>query len=99
MRFVTIRAFMVHVFTASGAALGLLATMQPAAVPYALFLAGGPALAIPFAMLTARPGLGSLCARIGIGRLPEETERPAALRVMGLPAIEAALRSPRPGAV
>ena len=31
------------------AALGLLAMTQPAAIPYALFLAGGPALAIPFA--------------------------------------------------
>ena len=33
---------------------------QPAAIPYALFLAGGPALAIPFAVLTAWPWLGSL---------------------------------------
>ena len=41
------------------AALGLLAMTQPAAIPYALFLAAGPALAIPFAMITAWPRFGS----------------------------------------
>ena len=81
------------------AALGLVAATQPPAIPYALFLAGGPALAIPFAMITASPWLGNLAARIGIGRLPEETERPAALLVLGLPAIEAAAPSLRPSAV
>ncbi len=70
------------------ASLGLLAMMQPAAVPYALFLAGGPALAIPFAVMTAWPWLGSLAARVGIGRLPEETTRPAVLLGLTLPAIE-----------
>ncbi len=81
------------------AALGLLAMTQPAAILYALFLAGGPALAIPFAVITARPWLGSLSARIGIGRLPEETERPAALLLLALPAIEAAAPSLQPSAV
>ena len=81
------------------AALGLLAATQPAAIPYALFLAGGPALAIPFAMMTAWPWLGSLAARIGIGRLPEETTRPATLLVLALPAIEQAAPSPRPSTV
>jgi membrane glycosyltransferase len=81
------------------AALGLLAMTQPAAIPYALFLAGGPALAIPFAVITAWPWLGNFAARIGIGRLPEETERPTALLVLALPAIEAAAPSPRPGVV
>ena len=52
---------------------------HPAAIPYALFLAGGPALAIPLAVVTAWPALGSLFARIGIGRLPEETAPPAEL--------------------
>ncbi len=65
------------------AALGLLAAMQPAAIPYALFLAGGPALAIPFAMMTAWPSLGSFAARVGIGRLPEETASPAVLLDLG----------------
>jgi membrane glycosyltransferase len=81
------------------AALGLLAAMQPAAIPYALFLAGGPAVAIPFAMMTAWPLLGSFAARVGIGRLPEETASPAVLLDLALPAIQLAAPSPRPGAV
>ena len=80
-------------------AIGLLAITQPAAIPYALFLAGGPALAVPFAIATAWPRLGSLAARFGIGRLPEETVSPAALLVLTLPAIELSARSPRPRAV
>jgi membrane glycosyltransferase len=67
--------------------LGLLAMMQPAAIPYALFLAAGPALAIPFAMITAWPRFGSFAARIGIGRLPEETTQPPVLLSLALPAI------------
>ncbi len=81
------------------AALGLLAMTQPAAIPYALFLAGGPALAIPFAVMTASPWLGSLATRFGIGRLPEETNRPAVLLAVGLPAIQSAAPSSRPSAV
>ena len=72
------------------AALGLLAVTQPAAIPYAFLLAGGPALAIPFAMVTAWSSLGSFAARAGIGRLPEETVRPAVLTALALPAIERA---------
>ena len=81
------------------AALGLLAIIQPSAIPYALFLAGGPALAVPFAMMTAWPPFGSLAARIGIGRLPEETARPAVLLDLALPAIEMAAPFPRPSSV
>jgi membrane glycosyltransferase len=81
------------------AALGLLAATQPAAIPYALFFAAGPALAIPFAVITAWPWLGNLAATIGIGRLPEEIERPAALMVLALPAIEAAAPTRQPRAV
>jgi membrane glycosyltransferase len=81
------------------ATLGLLAMTQPRAIPYALFLAGGPALAVPFAVITAWPWLGSLCARIGIGRLPEETAGPAGLLALELPAIEQAMPSPRPSTV
>jgi membrane glycosyltransferase len=81
------------------AALGLLAATQPAAVPYALFLAGGPALAVPFAMMTAWPWLGHFAAGVGIGRLPEETTRPAVLVALALPAIEQAAALPRPSSV
>jgi len=81
------------------AALGLLAVTQPAAIPYALLLGTGPALAIPFAMMTAWPLLGSFAARVGIGRLPEETARPAVLLALALPAIESAAPSPRPSSV
>jgi membrane glycosyltransferase len=81
------------------AALGALAMTQQAAIPYMLFLAGGLALAIPFAMITAWPLLGSVAARVGIGRLPEETTRPAVLLALALPAIEAAAPAPRPSAV
>jgi membrane glycosyltransferase len=70
------------------AALGLLALTEPAAIPYALFLAGGPALAMPFAIVTASPPLGRLAVRIGIGRLPEETIPPDVLRSLVLPANE-----------
>jgi membrane glycosyltransferase len=81
------------------ATLGLLAMTQPAAVPYALLLAGGPALAIPFAIVTAWPRLGSFAARVGIGRLPEETTRPAALLGLALPAFEPAAPLPQPSSV
>ena len=81
------------------AALGLLAVTQPAGIPYALLLAAGPALAIPFAMVTAWPLLGGFAARVGIGRLPEETARPAVLLALALPAIESAAPLPRPSSV
>jgi membrane glycosyltransferase len=80
------------------AALGLLTTTQPAAIPYALLLAGGPALAIPFAVMTASPWLGRFATRVGIGRLPEETVRPAVLLALALPAIET-VAVPRSGSV
>ena len=77
-------------------AIGLLAMTHPAAIPYALFLAAGPALAIPLAVVTAWPSLGLTLARIGIGRLPEETAPPPELSALALPAIETAMPRPRP---
>jgi membrane glycosyltransferase len=77
-------------------ALGVLAATHPGAIPYALFLAGGPLLAIPFAVMTALPAVGLALARIGVGRLPEETAPPAALRALALPAIECAAPNPHP---
>jgi membrane glycosyltransferase len=38
-------------------------------------------------MLTAWPALGGLAARVGIGRLPEETATPKSLVGLALPAI------------
>jgi len=72
------------------AAIGLLALTHQAAIPYALFLAGGLALAIPLAVATSWPSVGIWFARAGIGRLPEETSPPAALRALAVPAIELA---------
>ncbi|MBA4033011.1 MAG: glucans biosynthesis glucosyltransferase MdoH [Bradyrhizobium sp.] len=75
-------------------ALGLVALIQPWALPYILLLAGGPALAVPFAVVTAWPALGSLAARIGVGRLPEETAIPEDLLGLALPAIHSESRPP-----
>lgn len=69
---------------------GVLAATHPSAMFWAFFLAGGLALSIPLAVITALPGAGAMLARIGIGRLPEETDSPAVLRELGLPAIEMA---------
>jgi membrane glycosyltransferase len=74
--------------------LGLVLASQPWALPYILLLAGGPAFAAPFATVTAWPMLGSLAARIGIGRLPEETATPEALLELALPAMRSESRPP-----
>jgi membrane glycosyltransferase len=72
---------------------GILAVSMPAAIPYALFVAGGPLLSIPLAVITAMPELGRALLRLGLGRLPEETAPPPELRSLGLLAIA----SGRPG--
>jgi membrane glycosyltransferase len=71
-------------------AVGLLALTAPAAIPYALFVAGGPLLSIPIAVFTASPSLGRVLVKIGLGRLPEETAPPRELAALALPAIELA---------
>jgi membrane glycosyltransferase len=76
------------------AALAALPVTRPAAIPYEAFLAAGLAFSIPFAMATAWPRFGSFCVRVGIGRLPEETAPPAALRALALPAVETAAPMP-----
>jgi membrane glycosyltransferase len=73
-------------------AIGLVSAIQPAGLPYVLFLAVGPAFAISFAMLTAWPALGRLAMRVGIGRLPEETAAPKELLLLSLPAVRATLQ-------
>jgi membrane glycosyltransferase len=70
--------------------LAILAVTAPAALPYALFIAGGLALAVPFAVITALPASGRLLTRLGIGRLPEETAPPEVLRALGHPGAAAA---------
>jgi membrane glycosyltransferase len=80
------------------AVIGILAFGQPAAIPYALLLAAGPALAIPFATVTSWPRVGELCARFGAGRLPEETAPHPELRALSLQALAmtAAVARPNP---
>jgi membrane glycosyltransferase len=68
----------------------VLAVTVPAAIPYTLFIAAGLVLAIPLAIITAEPAVGAALVRLGLGRLPEETAPPAALRALRLPVIEAA---------
>jgi membrane glycosyltransferase len=73
--------------------LALLAATHPVAAIYAFaLLAGGLAVSIPFAVVTAMPSVGLALARIGIGRLPEESAPPKALAALSLPALAAAAR-------
>jgi membrane glycosyltransferase len=73
--------------------LALLAATHPSALPYAFMLAGGPALAIPIAVITAWPSTGRMLVRLGIGQLPEETQPPPALADLALPALGPADRT------
>src|SRR5262245_15180474 len=74
------------------AVLLVLGATVPAAIPYALFIAGGLALSIPLAILTTMPAAGPAMVRIGLCQLPEETAPPPELTALALPAIEAARR-------
>jgi membrane glycosyltransferase len=69
--------------------LGVVAMKAPHDIGFALLGTTGLIFAAPFAVATASPLIGALFARIGIGRIPEENERPAALLPLCLPAIEA----------
>ncbi|HZP77945.1 MAG TPA: glucans biosynthesis glucosyltransferase MdoH [Pseudolabrys sp.] len=81
------RSFWPH--TVAGLAiLGLLALTQASAIPVALLIAGGLTLSVPLAMVSSWPRLGEACVRLGLGRLPEETDPPGVLRAVGVPAIE-----------
>jgi membrane glycosyltransferase len=71
----------------------LLAAAAPAALPYALLIAGGPLLSIPLAVLTGSPALGRTLIALGLDRLPEETLPPPELRALKLPAIEMSQRA------
>jgi len=69
----------------------LLAATAPTAIPYALFIAGGPLFSIPFAVWTSNPAVGRALIALGFDRLPEETAPPPELRALALPAIELTL--------
>ena len=71
------------------AVLGVVAMKSPTDFGFALMGTSGLILAAPFAVATASPLMGALFAKIGVGRIPEEYERPAALMPLRLPAIEA----------
>ena len=66
----------------------LLLATAPSIVPYVLLLAAGPLLSIPLAVVTAAPEVGRALVKLGLGRLPEETETPSELLALKLPAIE-----------
>ncbi len=68
--------------------LGIVAMKAPNDFWFALLGTAGLILAIPFAVATASPLVGRLFAQIGVCRLPEEEEVPAALAPLHLPAIE-----------
>jgi membrane glycosyltransferase len=71
----------------------LLAVAAPAALPFALLVAGGPLLSIPLAVLTASPALARALIALGLDRLPEETLPPPELLALKLPAIEMSQRA------
>ncbi len=74
--------------------LAILGATHPVAAIYAFVLiAGGLALSVPLTVVTAKPEAGAALARIGIGRLPEETTPPKALAALSLPALAAAARA------
>jgi membrane glycosyltransferase len=67
--------------------IAVLAVKAPAAIPVALFIAGGLALAVPLAVVSAAPLVGRLMLELGLGRLPEETQPPEILQALTLPAL------------
>jgi len=86
------RYFWMHTFIGWGA-ISALALTHPGAIPYALLIAAGPAIAIPFAVLTSIPAVGRFFVRIGLGRLPEETSPPITLAPLALPVFALSPRS------
>jgi membrane glycosyltransferase len=66
--------------------LGVIALTAPSLLPVGMLIAGGLALAIPLAVLTAAPAVGQALARLGIAQLPEETDPPAILAALAQPA-------------
>jgi membrane glycosyltransferase len=75
--------------------IGIVMMRAPDRIALALMGAGGLLLAVPFAVATASPFLGLLLARIGIGRIPEEIDVPAALEPLQLAALAASAKPVR----
>jgi membrane glycosyltransferase len=75
------------------AVIALLIASAPAAIPYALLIAAGLALAAPLAAVTADRAVGAALVRFGIGRLPEEGTA-GALAALDLPALRPAATPP-----
>jgi membrane glycosyltransferase len=68
--------------------LGTLAVLSPTVLLWSLPLTAGYVLAIPFAMLTALPGLGDWFARSGLCGIPEDFDPPAELVAIQAGAIQ-----------
>jgi membrane glycosyltransferase len=66
------------------ASIGLIAATRPGEVSLAFMAAGGLALSVPFAVVTAAPSAGTLLSRFGVGRIPEETAPLEALQALKL---------------
>lgn len=71
-------------------AIVLLAATHPTAIPYALLMAAGLALSIPFAVISSSRFAGRWMVRIGLARLPEETKPPVSLRALSRASLEEA---------
>jgi membrane glycosyltransferase len=66
---------------------GMLLMENPAAIPVMLLIAGGPLLAIPFAVVTSMPNIGRALINLGLCSLPEELSPPDILRAIDVPAL------------
>jgi membrane glycosyltransferase len=75
------------VFIAGSARAALTSILSLSAIPVALLIAGGLALAVPLCVVTANPAVGAALLRVGIGRLPEEIA-PSPLDDLALPALK-----------
>jgi membrane glycosyltransferase len=84
---VAVRGFWPHTLIGL-APLLLLAITARSAIPVALLIAAGPLLAIPLAVATASPTLSRLMIGAGLCRLPEESDPPAELLGLELPALK-----------
>ncbi|MFL6975930.1 MAG: glucans biosynthesis glucosyltransferase MdoH [Xanthobacteraceae bacterium] len=66
----------------------LLGITARSAIPVALLIAAGPLLSIPFSVATASPTVSRLMIGAGLCRVPEESDPPAELLSLELPALK-----------